>query len=84
MVWKAKKHHAQQGLQTNRSTTYSSLREAIMEANTNHTKRKAHLALLDHQEFLATSAGTGLWTMEPAQLTRIVKAFTDWDGRRSM
>lgn len=79
LVWKAKKEHAQQGLQTNRSTTYKNVREAIMQADTTLTKRKASLALLDYQEFLATSAGTDLWTLEPAQLQRLVKAFTDWE-----
>lgn len=44
-----------------------------MEADSSLTKRKASLALL------ATSAGTDLWTLEPAQLTRLVKAFTDWE-----
>ena len=34
------------------------------------------MALLDHQEFLATQAGTDLWTLEPQQLQRLVKAFS--------
>ena len=34
---------------------------------------------LDHQEFLATQAGTDLWTLEPQQLQRLVKAFTEWE-----
>ena len=34
---------------------------------------------LDHQEFLATQAGTDLWTLEPQQLQRLVKAFHDWE-----
>lgn len=50
-----------------------------MEAQPNLTKRKASLALLDHQEFLATNAGTDLWTLEPQQLQGLVKAFTEWE-----
>ena len=43
-------------------------------------KREAKLAFLDHQQFRATSARTNIWTLEPEQLTRLVKAFnfTDW------
>ena len=29
------------------------------------------MALLDHQEFLATQAGTDLWTLEPQQTSAI-------------
>ena len=73
------KRNPSNALQTQRSTTFKSLQEAIMEAQPNLTKRKASLALLDHQEFLATNAGTDLWTLEPQQLQRLVKAFTEWE-----
>lgn len=78
-VWQTRKSHANQGLQTNRSATFMTVRETIVAANENMSKWKAKLALLDHQEFLATSAGTNIWTLEPAQLTRLVNAFTDWE-----
>ena len=78
MVWQTRRAHSQQGLQTHRSTTYKSLRDAIIESQPNLSKRKAGLALLDHQEFLATQAGTDLWTLEPQQLQRLVKAFAEW------
>ena len=79
LVWQARKVQAQQGLQTHRSTTYKSLRDALIETQPNLSKRKAKMALLDHQEFLATQAGTDLWTLEPQQLQRLVKAFHDWE-----
>ena len=31
------------------------------------------------KNFLATQAGTDLWTLEPQQLQRLVKAFHDWE-----
>ena len=79
LVWQTRRAHSQQGLQTHRSTTYKSLRDAIIETQPNLSKRKAGLALLDHQEFLATQAGTDLWTLEPQQLQRLVKAFAEWE-----
>ena len=79
LVWQARKVQAQQGLQTHRSTTYKSLQDALIETQPNLSKRKAKMALLDHQEFLATQAGTDLWTLEPQQLQRLVKAFHDWE-----
>eukprot|EP00434_Breviolum_minutum_P024288 symbB.v1.2.021448.t1/scaffold1853.1/size98709/4 len=79
LVWQTRKAQAQQGLQTHRSTTYKSLRDALIETQPNLSKRKAKMALLDHQEFLATQAGTDLWTLEPQQLQRLVKAFHDWE-----
>ena len=79
LVWQTRQAHSQQGLQTHPSTTFKSLQDAIIEAQPNLTKRRASLALLDHQEFLATNAGTDLWTLEPQQLQRLVKAFTEWE-----
>ena len=79
LVLQTRKAQAQQGLQTHRSTTYKSLRDALIETQPNLSKRKAKMALLDHQEFLATQAGTDLWTLEPQQLQRLVKAFQDWE-----
>ena len=76
LVWQTRKAHSEQGLQTHRSM---SLQDAIIEAQPNLTKRKASLALLDHQEFLATNAGTDPWTLEPQQLQRLVKAFSEWE-----
>ena len=40
LVWKVKKEHAQQGLQTNRSTTYKNLRESIMQADTTRNEEE--------------------------------------------
>ncbi|MCV6576073.1 MAG: hypothetical protein OIF58_10090, partial [Cohaesibacter sp.] len=79
LVWQTRKEHSQDGLQTHRSTTFKSLRDAVIAADDTLSKRKASMALVDHQEFLATSAGTDLWTLEPAQLTKLVKAFTEWE-----
>ena len=76
LVWQTRKAQAQQGLQTHRSTTYKSLRDALIETQPNLSKRKAKMALLDHQEFLATQAGTDLWTLEPQQLQRLVKGLS--------
>ena len=61
------------------NTSVHNVQEPLIETQPNLSKRKAKMALLDHQEFLATQAGTDLWTLEPQQLQRLVKAFHDWE-----
>ena len=79
-VYQSRKFYAQQEFQTgSRATTYKGPREAIQRADTTISGRQAKRQLLEHQEFLATSAGTDIWTLDPNDLAKIVAAFKGWE-----
>ena len=79
-VYQSRKFYAQQEFQTgSRANTYRGLKEAIQRADSTISGRQAKRALLEHKDFLATSAGTDLWTLDPNDLAKIVAAFKSWE-----
>ena len=79
-VYQSRKFHAQEELKTgSRASTYRGLRDALQRADSTITKRQAKRQLLEHQEFLATSAGTDIWTLDPNDLAHLVAAFKSWE-----
>ena len=79
-VYQSRKFHAQEELKTgSRASTYRGLRDALQRADSTITKRQAKRQLLEKQEFLATSAGTDIWTLDPNDLAQLVAAFKSWE-----
>ncbi len=79
-VYQSRKFYAQDQLQIgSRASTYKGLKEAIQQADLTISGRQAKRQLLEHQEFLATSAGTDIWSLDPNDLAQIVAAFKSWE-----
>ena len=79
-VYQSRKFYAQQEFQTgSRANAYRGLKEAIQRTDSTISGRQAKRALLEHQEFLATSAGTDIWTLDPDDLAKIVAEFKGWE-----
>ena len=79
-VYQSRKFYAQAELQIgSRAATYKGLKDAIQQADLTTSGRQAKRQLLEHQEFLATSAGTDIWSLDPNDLAQIVSAFKSWE-----
>ena len=79
-VYQSRKFFAQAELQLgSRAATYKGLKEAIQQVDSTISGRQAKRQLLERQEFLATSAGTDIWTLYPNDLAKIVAAFKSWE-----